>query len=157
MHYEYSELKPFIGFASFELEDISLAFAAYEDNCKIQPDAGIGALPFGFDHLVAGGGISLEEATGSSVVQSHTWDNESHGDSVHDVEQPLDGGQINNADDDKVSGDMIEDTNPTPMGTTTIEIGVDVTIDIHTGGSGTPTPTEGESEDTAMASEGADY
>ena len=84
VHYEYSELRPFVGFASFELEDISLAFAAYEDSCKIQPD--VSTLPVGFDHLFAGGGISIEEATGSSVVESHTWDNEEHGESVHEVE-----------------------------------------------------------------------
>ena len=39
VYYEYSDLKPFAGFASFELDDITMAFSSYVDTCKTKVEA----------------------------------------------------------------------------------------------------------------------
>jgi len=44
-------------------------------------------LPHGFSGLSDGGSIVNEsEMTGATTVGGHTWVNEDHGDSVHDIE-----------------------------------------------------------------------
>ena len=76
VYYEYSDLKPFAGFASFELDDITMAFSSYVDTCKTKVEAEM--LPTGFDHLLDGGAITLDDVKGETQSGvTHTWDNNS--------------------------------------------------------------------------------
>ena len=77
-------------------------------------------MPHGFSGLSDGGSIVNEsEMTGATTVGGHTWVNEDHGDSVHDIENL-----------DQVTDEQVIDTEEDHV--TSVSVEVEVNVDIYT-------------------------
>ena len=79
VNYEYSAFQPFVGIFSYQLDEVTVAIGAYEDDCHNAPKR----LPFGFEDFNI---PSMEEVSGEKSVSSMTWVNLDHGESTHEAE-----------------------------------------------------------------------